>query len=138
MVGVVADITDRKKSEQRLRRFQELSPAAIGIVGTSGEVLYMNPTAFDLFGYRIEDVPNMEAWWQLAYPDPAYRADRYAAWIAAVELTLREGRYMFRFDGRVRCMDGRDRWIETMVSLGEDEIFMIFTDLTDYVGAGAA
>jgi hypothetical protein len=34
-------------------------------------------------------------------------------------------------------MDGRDRWIETMVSLGEDEIFMIFTDLTDYVGAGA-
>lgn len=136
MVGVVTDVTERKRSEQRLRRFQELSPAAIGIVSTAGEVLYMNPAAFALFGYRIEDVPNMEVWWELAYPDPAYRADRYAAWVAAVELTLREGRYMFRFDGRVRCMDGRDRWIETMVSLGVDEIFMIFTDLTDYVEVG--
>ncbi|MGE5468208.1 MAG: PAS domain S-box protein [Ignavibacteria bacterium] len=132
-VGVLADITERKKTEQRLRRFQELSPAAIGIVSTAGEVIYMNPTAFALFGYRLEDVPNMEVWWQVAYPDPVYRADRYAAWIAAVEQTLAEGRYMFRFEGRVRCMDGRDRWIETMVSLGEDEIFMIFTDLTDYV-----
>ncbi|HEX8986494.1 MAG TPA: PAS domain S-box protein [Rhodocyclaceae bacterium] len=134
-VGILADITERKKSEQRLRRFQELSPAAIGIVSTGGQVLYINPAAAHLFGFRIEDVPNMEAWWQLAYPDPAYRADRYAAWLAAVEQTLREGRYMFRFDGRVRCMDGKDRFIETMVSLGEDEIFMIFTDLTDYVEA---
>lgn len=133
LVGIFVDITERKKSEQRMRRFQELSPAAIGIVSTAGEVIYMNPAAFELFGYRIEEVPNMEVWWQVAYPDPVYRADRYAAWIAAVEATLREGRYMFRFEGRVHCMDGRDRWIETMVSLGEDEIFMIFTDLTDYI-----
>jgi PAS domain S-box-containing protein len=137
LVGVVTDISERKKNEQRLRRFQELSPAAIGIVSTAGEMLYMNPAAYDLFGYGVEDVPNMEVWWQIAYPDSAYRADRYAAWVAAVELALREGRSMFRFDGRVRCMDGTDRWIETMVSLGEEEIFMIFTDLTEYVDGSA-
>lgn len=134
LIGVIVYITERKKIEERLRRFHELSPAAIGIVSTAGQVLYMNPAAFELFGYRVADVPTLEIWWQVAYPDPAYRADRYAAWLAAVEQTLRDGRHMFRFDGRVRCGDGRDRWIETMASLGEDEIFMIFTDVTEYVG----
>jgi PAS domain S-box-containing protein len=136
-VGVLADITERRKVEERLRRFQELSPAAIGIVSTTGKMLYLNPAAGDLFGYRVEDVPDLETWWRVVYPDPVYRAERRAAWVAAVDAALREGRYMFRLDGKVRCLDGRDRWIETLVSLGEDEIFMIFTDLTEYVESGA-
>jgi PAS domain S-box-containing protein len=136
LIGILVDITERKKIEDRLRRFQELSPAAIGVVDVTGKVLYTNPAAKELFGFTLADVPTLEAWWGLAYPDPAYRADRRTAWLAAVELALHEGRKMLRFDGRVRCGDGRDRWIETLASLGEHEIFMIFTDLTDYVEAG--
>lgn len=136
LVGILIDITERKKIEMRLQRFLTLSPAAIGIVAVSGEVLYMNPATKEIFGYLLADVPTIEAWWELAYPDPAYREDRRTAWMAAVELTLREGRRMFRFDGRVRCADGRDRWIETLASLGEEEIFLVFTDLTEYVGQG--
>jgi PAS domain S-box-containing protein len=138
LIGVLVDITERKKIEDRLQRFQELSPAAIGVLDVTGKVLYMNPAANDLFGFTVGEVPTIEAWWELAYPDPAYRADRRAAWLAAVEQALREGRRMLRFDGRVRCRDGRDRWIETLASLGEHEIFMIFTDLTDYVDTGNA
>ncbi len=133
LIGVLVDVTERKQIESRLQRFLELSPAAIGIVDTGGRVLYINPAASELFGFTKADVPTMEDWWALAYPDAAYREDRRKAWIAAVEQTLREGRNMLRFEGRVRCRDGRERWIETLTSLGEQEIFMIFTDLTDYV-----
>ncbi|OHC62116.1 MAG: hypothetical protein A2045_05475 [Rhodocyclales bacterium GWA2_65_20] len=136
LVGIIEDITERKRIEDKLRRFLELSPAAIGILDITGKVLYMNPAASELFGFTLADVPTIEAWWALTYPDAAYREERRAAWFSAVELTLREGRNMLRFDGRVHCRNGRERWIETLASLGEHEIFMIFTDLTDYVEGG--
>lgn len=136
LVGVLVDITERKRIEDRLGRFLELSPAAIGILDINGKVLYVNPATTDLFGFTLADVPTIEAWWALAYPDPAYRAERRAAWFAAVEQTMREGRNMLRFEGRIRCRDGRERWVETLASLGEYEIFMVFTDLSDYVEGG--
>lgn len=133
LIGIIVDITQRKQAEERLLRFQDLSPAAIGILDINGRVLYINPAAGELFGFTLADVPTIEAWWARVYPDPAYREDRRAVWFGAVEQALREGRNMLRFDGRVRCKDGRDRWVETLASLGEDEIFMIFTDLSDYL-----
>lgn len=133
LIGIILDITERKRSEDRLRRFQELSPAAFAILDTNGKVMYLNPAAVELFGHGRTEAPTLDAWWRLVYPDPAYRESQRNAWFAALERTLQEGRSTMRFKSRMRCRDGRMRTVATLTSVGEDEVFVVFTDLTEYL-----
>ncbi|MDK9724204.1 MAG: PAS domain S-box protein [Sterolibacteriaceae bacterium MAG5] len=133
LIGIILDITERKRSEDRLRRFQELSPAAFAMLDTNGKLMYLNPAAVELFGYSRAEAPTLDAWWRLVYPDPDYRETQRSAWFAALERTLQEGRSTLRFKSRMRCRDGRVKTVATLTSVGEDEVFVVFTDLSEYL-----
>lgn len=62
-IGVIRDITERKraelatqKSEQRLKAIIEASMNAIIEVNEEGEIVLFNPSAEDLFGFAAEDI----------------------------------------------------------------------------------
>lgn len=57
----------------RVSRLLEHSPAAIATLDHSGKVLSFSPSFTRIFGYTVNDIPHIDAWWPLAYPDPAYR-----------------------------------------------------------------
>lgn len=62
-----------QESEDRLRRILEQSPMSMAIVRLEGVVEYINKKSVLTFGYRHEEIPTMDHWWTLAYPDEAYR-----------------------------------------------------------------
>ncbi|MCD8517946.1 MAG: ATP-binding protein [Burkholderiaceae bacterium] len=51
-------------------------------------VYLVNDLFTHLFGYTAADVPTVEVWSQLAYPDEAYRFQVYEDWDAEVELAI--------------------------------------------------
>lgn len=106
------DIDARKLVEERLRRILREMPIATAVVNWNGTLAHRSEKFEALFGYSHEEVPSMQAWLPLAYPDPAYRqviATQIAEVVASAQ---REGRVAGPLLARVRCRDGSDKMIE--------------------------
>jgi PAS domain S-box-containing protein len=136
-IGTTLDITERKQIENALRtseeRFRQLFrevPIPLCYVDKNAVLVDINKRFEQTFGYQLEDVPNLDAWWTRAYPDPAYRAWVLETWNDAVAKAAREGSDIPGIEYRVTCKDGS---VHTMVIsgivLGED-FLATFIDVT--------
>ena len=114
-----------------LERFLAHSPAAHAILDHAGTVLYLSPSFQRVFGYTIDDIPHIAAWWPLAYPDPAYRADRQSTWEALIAEQFPRGGETHNFEGRVRCKQGGDVWVEAHAGFSASEVFISLVDISE-------
>ena len=81
-----------KASEERSRQLVQRSSVAMLVSrGLEQKVELMNDKFTALFGYTIDDVPDVDHWWPLAYPDEAYRQAIRDEWQARVEKAIRNG-----------------------------------------------
>lgn len=118
------------RSEERLRTIIEMSPISMAIISLNGTIEYINRRAVETFGYLPEDIPDMERWWLLAYPDATYRARVITQFMDLVEKAIAGNREIERREYRVTCKDGT---IKTMVIFGVpvvDKVFVMFEDIT--------
>jgi|GEM_PF-2004839 len=138
LVAMAQDITERKKaednlrqSEERFRTLAEGAPIGISLMNDNCEFLYINPMFMDLFGYSLEDIPNIQRWFELAYPDPAYRKAVMALWWEDLLLSQKAG----RSNGNtvwIRCRDGTDKFVQIRaVRLKDDTYLRTYEDFTD-------
>jgi len=139
LVGVTADITERKRMDEKLRASEERSrrliyASPVATIVTHGwehrnEIVNDKFTA--LFGYTMEDVPGAAEWWPLAYPDEAYREVVRKEWEARAAEAIKNRSEIAPLEATVRCKDGSSRHIEFhFASLGETNL-VSFVDLTD-------
>lgn len=139
LVGMTADITERKRAEEKLRASEERSrhivkssPVAIVVSrGLDELVELVNDKFTEIFGYTKEDMPSVREWWALAYPDSAYREQINSEWNARVSEAIRNHTEIAPMEAMVCCKDGSSRYIEFhFASLGETNL-VSFVDLTD-------
>ena len=112
LVGLVSDITERKRAEESLReseeRFRVLadgSPLIIWVTDPGGRIQFVNRTYCEFFGTTLEEVQS-GGWQVLVHPDDA---------LTYTELfleCLREHK-AYHAQGRVQRYDGQWRWIES-------------------------
>jgi PAS domain S-box-containing protein len=136
-VTSLTDITKGKKTEQTLRKSEELlravieqSPIAIVMGRVDGTLEYFNRRAIETFGHRPEEVPTMERWWQLAYPDEAGRAEAIAQWLGLLEKATAGNGEIERREYRVTCRDGT---VKTAIIFGvavAGRVFAMFEDIS--------
>jgi len=119
------------ESETRFRKIIDNSPISMAIVAMDGTIEYINSCAVATFGYQPEDIPDMDHWWQKAYPDAAYRDRVTAQWSGLLEKAFAENGYIERREYRVTCKHGE---IKTMLIFGviiTDKVFVMFEDITE-------
>jgi len=132
------EIREREQAEQALRdsetRFRSLfqqAPVPLCFVNKNGELADFNARFEHLFGYSHADIPTLAEWWQLAYPDPEYRAWVLKAWNEAVEHAASTGEDIIPIEYQVTSKDGAARtMLISGITLGEDFLATFF-DVTE-------
>ncbi len=116
--GFARDITERKladlalrKSEAKFRSIIEFSPVPYTLNDDHQHITYLNPAFVLTFGYTLEDIPTLAAWWPKAYPDPEYCQWVAATWQSHLEKAKRENIAFEPMELRIRCKNGTDRTV---------------------------
>jgi two-component system, cell cycle sensor histidine kinase and response regulator CckA len=117
-------------SEEDFRRVIKSSPIAIAIYDQSGRITYLNDRFMKIFGYTLDDLPDLEIWWQRAYPDEDYRRQAKATWERLEEKALRLGIDIEPHRYRVTCKDGSVRTVEIFGSFIGNKHLVILNDIT--------
>ncbi|MBF0506812.1 MAG: PAS domain S-box protein, partial [Nitrospirae bacterium] len=132
------DITARKKaeddlkvSEENFRRLVDRNPVAMTVADKSGKFIYFNSRFKETFGYTLEDIPTVDDWWPLAYPDEEYRQKVIDGWRAAARKAIKNKDQTESREWRVRCRDGSSRDIEFKMASLQDVNIVIFNDITE-------
>ncbi|MET1113638.1 MAG: EAL domain-containing protein [Comamonas sp.] len=118
-LGVVQDVTERRRLEQhhreneeRLRAVLQRLPVGLAIVSEAGAIVYRNDRFVFTCGYSAADAPTVNDWWAVTYPDAGLRAQ-------ACDQLQRAKRRARALDGnivpaeyRIVCGDGTRRTVE--------------------------
>jgi PAS domain S-box-containing protein len=137
MAAMFVDITElaraeraRAASEARIQTILEKEPLSLAFVNLDGTLSFRNEHFTKMLGYTQEDVPNLELWWQKAYPDPAYRKQVKNQWEEMVRQSREEHRDIRPAEYRVTCKNGEVRILEISGITIDDGFLATFVDLT--------
>ncbi|MCM8611425.1 PAS domain S-box protein [Accumulibacter sp.] len=121
----------RDASEERFLRLLENAPLALALVAADGRILRLSTRFQDLFGYTLDDLPDVEAWFLHAYREAASCERARSSWsrsVAGEDIGPRE--YV------IACKDGGQRDV-LISSIPQPEGFLaFFIDVTAQRQAG--
>lgn len=140
------NISERRKAEQmqieakeaallaeRDKMFRQLFDAApVALAFLKGNLIdSVNKCFVDLFGYEASEVPTLDDWWPLAYPDPEYREWVRQRWAGAMLRAQETNGTIESLDYQVRTKSGS---VLTLLIGGQmigDDTIITLTDISE-------
>ena len=118
-LGVVQDVTQRRRLEQhhreneeRLRAVLQRLPVGLAIVSEAGEIVYRNDRFVFTCGYTEADGIKVEDFWALAYPDVTQRVQASnQLQMAKLRARALDGN-LVPAEYQIVCRDGNSRTVE--------------------------
>jgi len=115
----------RSASEERFHRLLDAAPLALALVADDGRIVRLNARFHELFGYRVDELPDVDAWFLLAYPEAATRERARASWRRSAA-----GEDVGPREHRIACQDGTLRDILISSIPQPEGTLAFFIDLT--------
>jgi PAS domain S-box-containing protein len=116
--GIISDITEQVQQlaqieamDQKWKGVIESTPVPMAINNSENHITFLNSAFTNVFGYTLEDIPNVDVWFEKAYPDQKYREELKKTWFDAVELYKETGVRLPSTEVEVNCKDGTTKSI---------------------------
>ncbi len=119
------------ESEKQFRELVEAAPVPMGAVDHQQKLQYLNNKFTEHFGYTHEELPDIESWFSLAYPDETYRQKVRDEFYTQVLPMVRKGEESIALEREITCKDGSIRSVIVHFSPVGDRGFLIVNDITD-------
>lgn len=125
VIASVADITERKRAEDELKRFFNLVPDMVCIASTEGYFLKINPMWEATLGYSEQEILSTP-FLDFIHPDDRDATMNEVARQIGGDATM-------HFVNRYRCKDGGYKWLEWMATPSPDkkQLFAAAYDITE-------
>jgi len=120
-----------RASEARFRQLFEVAPMPLVLINAVGGVVDLNRSFVQTFGYTLHDLPDMDAWWQKAFPALEARAQAQDAWRAVVMFGQEDGQTNDPVELRITCKDGQLRTLMVAGAKVGDGLLWTFFDITE-------
>jgi PAS domain S-box-containing protein len=120
-----------RESESRFRLFAELAPVGVAILDKNEQTLFVSSKFTELFGYTLEDLPSVDEWWQLAYPDEDVRNRVRREWQTEIEEAKRINKEIKPMEYPVTCKDGSLRRVVFRLATTGTLNFVVLVDISD-------
>ncbi|ATX79505.1 PAS domain S-box-containing protein [Mariprofundus aestuarium] len=120
-----------KEGERRFKKLVQLLPVPLAYVTKEGVFEFFNDRFVETFGYTHEELPTIEQWWELAYPDAEYRKWVMATWEAASQKASEKDEDIQPIEYNVTCKGGEVRTIEISGVFIGDHLLATLLDLTE-------
>lgn len=110
-------------------------PIGLAVVGRDEKMEYLNPKFTAMFGYDAQDVPELKAWFEKAYPDQKTSSRMMLAWTKEMLKTPGPGG-THEGASTVRRKDGSEISVHCRVTaIGGGRRVLTFEDITERVRA---
>jgi diguanylate cyclase (GGDEF)-like protein/hemerythrin-like metal-binding protein/PAS domain S-box-containing protein len=133
-----AEIAERRLTEEALRSSQtqlqailDSSPVGIGWSNADGEIEYINQKFIDLFGYTLDEIPDIESWSRLAYPDGTFRKEVVGHWARQTAAAKHSGAKAPDLEAPIVCRDGSIRHTLIAMSWVGDRRLVNISDISE-------
>jgi len=119
------------ESEKEFRQLVEASPVPTVVTVENEDVVYLNNKFTELFGYNLDEIPNVAKWWPLAYPDDEYRQEIKKQWYARLQQAAKTRTEIMPLEAKITCKDGSVRHILFRGSFIGEKLIVILNDITE-------
>ena len=93
----------------------------------TGDILKLNQRFVDVFGYTIDDIPNLKQWWKVAYPEPSYRESAQTMWGESLAQANKNNDDIPANDYQIVCKDGSKVIMQVSGISVESEFIAVLT-----------
>lgn len=122
-VLIFRDITEKRKTEEKLNLIYNQSLDMIGVANKDGYFISINPAVTKILGYTQEEFL-ARSYFDFIHPDDIERTDNE-------KHTLFENIDTLDFVNRYRSKDGTYKWIEWNVTMVDDLMYAMGRDITE-------
>jgi diguanylate cyclase (GGDEF)-like protein/PAS domain S-box-containing protein len=124
----------RKTSAEQieLKDILDYSPIGIGWANRNGKFDYVNHKFTEFFGYTIEDIPTLSAWFEKAFPEKEYQDKVILPWNEKVLDAYKNNNQPPVLEVTVTCKDGTIRRILLRISWIGEKRLSYFNDITEH------
>jgi PAS domain S-box-containing protein len=119
------------ESSTRFKKLFNAASVPLCFVNSNGVIGEYNYRFEQTFGYTHEEIPTIDEWWQLAYPDPEYRQKVITLWQFAVKRASDQSNDIEPAEHMLTCKNGEVRTMLISGSLIGDSILASFIDITE-------
>lgn len=124
--ALLAARLDGKASETRLRSIIDASPVPMVLNDDRQNITFLNPAFIQTFGYTLEDIPTLAAWWAKASPDPDYRQWMADTWQTRLETVLHDDSQFNPVELNIRCHSGSTKTVLANASSIEQSLGNVY------------
>ncbi len=122
-------------SEKQFRSLVNNSPLPIVITDADSNIEFTNIAFQSVIGYTLSEIPDVDHWWPLAYPDIAYREQMKARWGEAMQKAIDKKVASEPIEAEVCCKNGEKRIFSVIGTEIGTKVLVLFVDLTERIQA---